>query len=112
MMTPEECAQVWKKIVQIYNETRTISPETTMNEIVNTFGINKTKEVFAIIAAIKRYDGRIYGSNREFMKGISFNPEAAKWKDGNPMIYAGVDDIHTSHINQLITELRRIENEK
>ena len=29
--------------------------------------------------------------------------------EGNPIIYAGFDDIHATHINQLITELRKID---
>lgn len=109
MMSANEIANAWKEIVRIYNETRTTSPETTMNEIVDTFGINKTKEVFATVAAIKKHDGRIYGANREYMNSIPVDPEIVEWRSGNPVVYAGLDDIHTAHINQLITELRQME---
>lgn len=109
MMNANEIASTWKEIVRIYNETRTTTPETTMNEIVGTFGITKTKEVFATVAAIKKHDGRIYGKNREYMNSIPVDPEIVEWKSGNPVIYSGLDDIHTTHINQLITELRKLD---
>lgn len=40
------------------------------------------------------------------MESISVNPDSVVYECGNPMIYAGLDHIHTSHINNLITELR------
>ena len=105
-MTPKECADAWKKVVSIYNETRDTTPATTVKKIVDLLGIRKTKEVFATVASIKKADGRIYGKNREFMESIPVNPECCVWERSNPIIYAGLDDIHTAHINQLITELR------
>lgn len=109
MMNANKIANTWKEIVRIYNNTRNTSPETTTNEIVGTFGINKAKEVFATVAAIKKHDGRIYGKNREYMNSIPVDPEIVEWRSGNPVIYAGLDDIHTTHINQLITELRKLD---
>ena len=70
----------------------------------------KTKEVFATVAAIKKHDGRIYGKNREYMNSIPVDSEIVEWRSGNPVVYAGLDDIHTTHINQLITELRKLDN--
>lgn len=108
MMNAKEIADIWKEVVKIYNDTREINlPEKTMNEIIRKFGLEKTEEVFATVAAIKKHDGRIYGSNRDYMNNIPIDPENVEWKNGNPEIYAGIDDIHTSHINQLITELRK-----
>ena len=77
-----------------------------MCDIIHKFGIKKTEEVFATIAAIKKYDGRIYGKNRDYMNSIPVDSQIVEWRSGNPVIYAGLDDIHTAHINQLITELR------
>ena len=108
MMNAKEVAGIWKELVKIYNDTREINlPEKTMNEIIRKFGLEKTEEVFATVAAIKKHDGRIYGSNRDYMNSIPIDPENVEWRNGNPVIYAGIDDIHTSHINQLITELRK-----
>lgn len=108
-MTSIEIANTWKEIVKIYNETReTTPPEDTMCDIIHKFGIKKTEEVFATIAAIKKHDGRIYGVNREYMDGISVVTENVERRRENPIIYAGLDDIHTAHINQLITELRKL----
>lgn len=108
-MNPKEIAIVWKEIVRIFSETKNISPKITMNKIIDTFGISQTKEVFATVAAIKKHDGRIYGDNRKYMNSISVQFENTEWKRENPIIYAGLDDIHTTHINQLITELRKLD---
>ena len=109
-MTAVEIANAWKEVVQIYNDTRDLNPEATMNEIIDALGVEKAKEVFATVAAIKKHDGRIYGKNREYMDSIPVDAEIVEWRFGNPVIYAGLDDIHTAHINQLITELRRHDN--
>lgn len=109
MMNANEIATAWKEIVRIYNNTREINPPATMCEIIHKFGVKQTEEVFATVAAIKKHDGRIYGKNREYMDSITVDSENVEWKRGNPIRYAGLDDIHTAHINQLITELRKLD---
>jgi len=109
MMNAKEIANAWKEIVRIYNKTREQSPTATMCEIIHKFGVKQTEEVFATIAAIKKHDGRIYGANRDYMNSIPIDNEIVEWRSGNPVIYAGLDDIHTTHINQLITELRKLD---
>ena len=109
MMKANEIANAWKEIVRIYNETREQTPEVTMNKIIENFDVDLVKETFATVAAIKKHDGRIYGKNREYMNSIPVDTEIVEWRSGNPVIYAGLDDIHTTHINQLITELRKME---
>lgn len=104
-MTAKQCADNWKRIVQIYKETRDTTPSNTINLIVAELGKADTYTVFATVAEIKRHDGRIYGRNRTRMNEEPFIPEAVKREYGNPMIYAGLDDIHTAHINQLIGAL-------
>lgn len=71
--------------------------------------MENTKEVFATVAAIKMHDGRIYRKNREYMNSVPVDPQITEWRSGNPVIYAVLDDIHTAHINQMITELRCID---
>ena len=106
MMKANEIANVWKEIVKIFNDTRETTPKTTVNAIIDKFGMEATKEVFATVAAIKKHDGRIYGKNRDYMNSIYTDPQITEWRSGNPIRYAGLDDIHTAHINQMITELR------
>ena len=62
MMNANEIASTWKEIVRLYNETREQTPVATMCEIIHKFGVKKTEEVFATAAAIKKQDGRIYGT--------------------------------------------------
>lgn len=110
MMNANEIAETWKEIVKIYNDTREISfPEGTLCNIIHKFSVKKTEEVFATVAAIKKNDDRIYGKNRHYMNSISIDYKNIEWKSENPIIYAGLDDIHTIYINRLITELRKLD---
>ena len=108
MKNKDEIAKNWKKIVEAYNSNRTMTPDATAKKIVETLGYEQAIETFAVIAAIKIHDGRIYGANRDWMNSVSYNPEAAVRSSENPVIYAGLDDIHTAHINQIITALRKM----
>ena len=110
-MESKKCAEAWKTVLAIYKSTRGADPETTMQEIVRRLGIKNTKEVFATVAAIKKRDGRIYGENRKFTDSIPINSESVLWEHGNPMMRVDLDEIHTSHINQLITALRMMESQ-
>ena len=65
--------------------------------------------MFAIVSVIKKNDGRIYGRNREYINSIRVNPEMIAYKLEKPIIYAGLDDIHSAHINQLIGAIRNYE---
>lgn len=105
-MNKREIANAWKNIVNIYDESKTCSPKVTMQKIISKYGLSQTEEVFATIAAIKKHDGRIYGENRKYMDRIVTCSENTKICSDNPILYAGLDDIHTAHIDQLITELR------
>lgn len=112
MMKPKQCAENWKTVCSIYESTISDNkPKVTMSKIVEILGLDVTKETFATVSAIKKHDGRIYGKNREYMNGIPVNPDSVRWEYGNPMIYADLDDIHTAHINNLITELRLLDQE-
>lgn len=109
MMTTYACATAWKEVVRIYNETGETNPKTTMNQIIEWLGIDNTKEVFATIATIKKYDGRISHINREYMNSIPVNSLSIRYNSDNPVLYAGLDEIHMVHIDQLIAELRKID---
>lgn len=78
-----------------------------MTTIINKTRISKTKEIFATVAAIKKYDGKIDRINIDYMNSIPVNPMCIENNSNYLMTYACFDDIHTVHINQLITELRR-----
>lgn len=109
MMKPEECSEAWKTVIKVYDETIGVNnPRVTINKIVDELGLDKTKEVFATVSSIKKGDGRIYGRNREYMNSIPVNPDAVKWDSDNPMLRSNLDHIHTAHISNLITELRKI----
>lgn len=108
MLNKKNVANNWKEIVKVFNSTRETNPNITAKEIVNQIGYEQTVETFAVIAAIKKYDGRIYGKNRDWMNQIPVDPESVVYERENPVIYAGLDDIHKAHINQIITALRKM----
>lgn len=108
-MTSKECADAWKEIIQCYDATiEKNNPEITMKLIIERIGFEKAEEAFATIAAIKKSDGRIYGENRKYMDSVKVNPDSVKRDYANPMLSAGLDHIHTAHISNLITELRKL----
>lgn len=112
MMTPMECKDTWNEVCRCYKETIGENrPKATLEAILASLGMEKTREVFATVSAIKKHDGRIYGENRKYMESIPVNPDAVVCVHENPMRCAGLDEIHTSHINQLITELRKVDNQ-
>ena len=106
-MTGRETAEVWKDICHVYDKTRPAnSPAVTMSDIILRHSREKALETFAAVTKFKKYDGRIYGSNRERMEAIATAPELTEYTHGNPLIDTGLmDHIHTAHINNLITEL-------
>lgn len=109
MMTSRECADAWKVVCEQYGATTSENkPSITMNKIIDALGKEKTKEVFATIAAIKAHDGRISRYNRQYLKSIEINPESIVWSHENPMSYAELDYIHTAHIDNLISELQHV----
>ena len=109
MMSINGCAKAWKKVCNCYDETRDENnPCVTMQKIVDELGMEQTREVFATVAKIKEHDGRISAYNRKQLENVVVNPECLI--NGNPIMYAGLDHIHTAHIDNLITELVKILN--
>ncbi len=106
--TPQECADAWRRITKIYAETCKGSPAETVKRILDEYSLSAVLAVFSTIASIKSHDGRIYGRNREFISSIPVVEGAITLECGNPMKHAGLDDIHTTHIDQMIGELRKM----
>lgn len=108
-MTGIECANNWKQICAIYDETRwDKTPADTMDAIVKSIGRENAYTTFATIAKLKEHDGRIYGKQREEMSSAPYITECVEYTRDNPLFRTGLcDHIHTAHINQLIGELIR-----
>lgn len=100
-------AFLWQDIVRICGNTMDLTPQITVDEILKQYSLEDTIYTFVIVSAIKKHDGRIYGNNRKFMDSISIDPVYAEMTVENPMKGCGLDEIHTAHINQMITELRK-----
>lgn len=100
-------AFMWQDIVRIYINTMDLTPQITVDEILKQYSLEDTIYAFAVISAIKKHDGWIYGDNRKFMDSISIDPVYAEMTAENPMKGCGLDEIHTAHIDQMITELRK-----
>lgn len=101
MMTVREAQMAWWIVRKIYRETRDKTPADTVHEILFNSPLDRvtTTEMFATITRIKEHDGRIYEENRKALEQVATNPEI------DYVNMTGLDDIHTTHINQMITEL-------
>lgn len=109
-MSGKECAENWKKIISAYKEnirSGDSRPDHTMDRILDVMDIESAHTAFAAVAAVKPYDGRISPRNRDFLTKTSIPDECRNWDRSNPMVYAGVDEIHMAHVDNLVTELRK-----
>lgn len=107
ILTAEELKQMWLVIRECYDETRGSSPAETLKLILNRIGEDACLQTFATVTEIKKSNGRINPANRAFLRPYFLNEKAAEWETGNPFIRAGLDHIHTTHIDQLISELTK-----
>lgn len=112
MLTPKEMAVVWNGIQQKYEETRSMTPSDTIDSILKDFKLDDVLETFAAITRIKEGDGRIWHTNREWMETIPVSPECYDWQNRDYRIFneffrTDLDAIHTTHIDQMITELHK-----
>lgn len=107
MLNAKETAIIWMEVKKLFNETRDRTPKDTVDELLKKYNIQQLKEVFAGVTKLKKHDGRIYGKNREEMEKIQTDPLCEEHSHDNPLLGCGMDDIHTAHINQMITELLR-----
>lgn len=100
-LTPKQVQDNWSTIVFIYFDDRnhSSSPEITANRIVSEIGLQESLETFSVVCALKKHDGRIYGNNRNTMNQISFDPNCMNYR------FQQMDDIHSTHINQILTYL-------
>ncbi len=102
-------AEVWAAVNDLYkNRPDGAKPSELIKVVLNRFGELMVVETFSAVAQLKKGDGRIYGKNREWTDSMTVVPEALKWDPRNPLIRAGVDEIHTANVNVLITELRAV----
>lgn len=109
MMTQKECVNAWNKVIECYDKTCENGPKATVMAAVDELGMEKTQEVFATIAKIKQRDGRISDINKKAMELISINPDNYKRDGRNPMISSKLDYIHPARIDQIITELKKLQ---
>ena len=108
MTEANRIATIWIDICDIFDLTRNETPQTTMKAILDKYSLQEVAETFAAITKYKKHDGRIYGKNREVMEGIPVEPVLIEHSHANPLLETHrLDYIHTAHINQMITELRK-----
>lgn len=99
MMNASEANKTWYIVRRIFKDTRELTPKDTILELGKVMSRKDIMEIFAIVTKIKAHDGRIYGKNREVMERYPSDPSI------DYTMIKGLDDIHTTHINQLISEL-------
>lgn len=112
MLNATEIADNWRKVVEIKKSSEGHRPDLDAKRIVATLGLEPAIETFSCIIQIKKGDGRIYGKVREYFSNIEVDESAAVWERENPVIYAGLDDIHPTHIQQIAQYIMQIAEEQ
>ncbi len=110
-------ADNWERIVTSFDanvrSNNGATPDDFAKSIIADFGMNTVKETLAVVCEAKRHDGRIYDENRKYLK--PFLPESVVEdlaEDEMAIVKARIghlDDIHSTHINQTISALSKIE---
>lgn len=115
MISTKEMDAVWADIVKAYRDTMLLTPRDTVDRILKERDYDVVVETFSAVTRLKKGDGRICRRNRAWMESIPVMPECYDWIDpANHRTYRlhGLDDIHTAHIDQLISELYELANKE
>lgn len=102
-MELRECVKSWECVLFCYEKTTT--PGECVEEIKKVLGIDKALEVFATVVRLHEGDGRIENSRRLLVNTVPVNPDACIL--GSDMCYAGIDKIHMSHVDTILSGLLR-----
>ena len=117
MKEGKEYADIYCDLVRIYEETRDVNrPAYTLQKMLEVHSLEDIKQAFGIVGYIKAklfHDGRFWVENEKWIETIEVPEDCLEWGRHNPFCRpGGIDDIHTSHINNLVTEIRKYENTK
>ena len=106
-ITTRDLNKAKEVIRDIYNESRATSnnPELTVRAIIGTIGIDLTAATLATFVNSRTWDGRIRQSNKDYCATVP----GALSEDEARNHYLGLPgDIHPSHLDQLVSYLRKI----
>lgn len=103
-----EVVDIWHLLKEVHARTREDGPAKTLDLLIDEMEASKEllKIAFAVYAKIREHDGRISRENREYYGKMPVLSDTVKWETLNPVIGMGLDDIHPTHIDQLMRELR------
>lgn len=105
--------QSWETLITAYKETVECSSYGMTGDPRKTIacaagkgvGTQELREVLAVIAKIKPHDGRFSASNRNWLyAGLDF--DAGDWYMEYGYYMGHLDDIHTTHLDNLASTLR------
>lgn len=103
---PGYCRIIWDDLIEKFNVN--YSPRMTIEMMMTSVLLHDLEQTFAAVAKIKSYDGRISSNNRSLLSENDLHPTVAEQTHDNPLFYDGLDRIHSTHINQMITALYEI----
>lgn len=118
-MTKERMKTVWETLIAAYKATveytshgTTGDPRKTIAEAVSR-GVTKDelRQVLAVIAHVKEHDGRFSLWNRRWLyESLDFGSD--DWYMEYGCYMKSLDDIHTSHLDYLVTILHQVMREE
>ena len=114
----EKLKKTWQTLIKSYKATveytdhgATGDPRATIAEALSEgASVEDLRQALGVIAHIKEHDGRFGRSNRQWLYG-SIDFESADWYLEYGRFMGGVDDIHTTHRDNLTSCLRQFERE-
>lgn len=105
------CRMVWDDVIEECNSfLPNKSPQQTIERLLKRVALTDLEQAFAVVANFKKGDGRISPQNRKRLSENTLNPDACATTHSNPMFYSGLDAVHTTHIDQMVTALYQIKD--
>lgn len=109
MADVKELISGWNTIKEAYDATRAENnPETTAKEILGHMSYEEFYCVMNAFVHIKKGDGRLSNRNRSMLCAHDKYRDFFEWDRENPFIRAGLDHIHTAHIDNLISAVLKL----
>jgi len=114
----KEISDNWEKVVIAFNflvspNNCKVSPDEFARHLIDCLGLEITKETLAVICEAKRSDGRIYTENRDYLRSSLPDSVVSDLAEDSMCIIKArigrLDDIHSTHINQTISALKKLE---
>lgn len=102
-----EIIHTWKELVRVHNLSREAkkTPADTVCFLLKKVSTRTLQGTLAAYVQLKPHDGRIDAKSRKYLSPYFVDDALIEWSSDNPLIRMGLDDIHPTHVDQIIRAL-------